>query len=484
MMHRALESYVARVWRIAEAAGRHDLRLAATVLSKRAFSSAASLARSLERRVAGLTDIQPPEIQPVLRFEPEDDRQDEAVMESGAAFERSSDEIRTLNDLLAMARQAAASESKLRVLARLLDRAAEPAIVFTEYRDTLNTLADTLRSHRTIALLHGGLSVAERAHAVLAFTDGDVDLLLSTDAGAEGLNLHTRCRLVVNLELPWNPVRLEQRIGRVDRIGQTKTVHAVNLLANGTTESDILAVLLRRLGCIQASEIEIAASIIDRAPPPARRPDFAGSADARHADLGRRAHAEVERLRSARRDASILARPDIKEGCVAATVIRNRRFPTICFVQVRIASAAGRLVEDLLLALALPCHGVAQAGGSGRPSVRQRAEEVVRVFGDAVRERAREIGKRRAAELDRTCGQSVQEALRREHHLAQAISPALSPRYQPGLFDNRSAKARHDAQRQSSLAANECARRATSLASDASFGVATDPQILLVLVSC
>ena len=61
-------------------------------------------------------------------------------------------------------------------------------------------------------------------------------LLLATDAAAEGLNLHHRCRLVINLELPWNPMRLEQRIGRVDRIGQRRTVHAFHLVADGTGE--------------------------------------------------------------------------------------------------------------------------------------------------------------------------------------------------------------------------------------------------------
>jgi hypothetical protein len=169
---------------------------------------------------------------------------------------------------------------------------------------------------------------------------------------------------------------------------------------------------------------------------------------------------------------------------VAATAISRSRFPTICFVRVRIASAAGRLVEDLVLAFALPVHDMSQRSGIRRPSVRQRAEEVIRRFGDAVRARARGIGEQRAAELDRMCGQSVQEALRREHHLAQAISPALSPRYQSGLFDNRSARARQDALRHAAAAAGECARRVTYAASDARFVVVTDPQITLVLVSC
>jgi len=77
-------------------------------------------------------------------------------------------------------------------------------------------------------------------------------VLLATDAAGEGLNLHQDCRLIVNVELPWNPMRLEQRIGRVDRIGQTRTVHAFHLIATGTGESRILRRLTQRIAAAQA----------------------------------------------------------------------------------------------------------------------------------------------------------------------------------------------------------------------------------------
>ena len=78
-------------------------------------------------------------------------------------------------------------------------------------------------------------------------------LLLATDAAAEGLNLHHRCHLVVNYELPWNPARLEQRIGRVDRIGQRRTVHALTLTARDTAEDLVIRNLARRLARIVAT---------------------------------------------------------------------------------------------------------------------------------------------------------------------------------------------------------------------------------------
>src|SRR5690606_26610054 len=71
--------------------------------------------------------------------------------------------------------------------------------------------------------------------------------LLATDAASEGLNLHHRCRLVVHFELPWNPARLEQRTGRVDRIGQARTVHEILLVSRDTAERTVLAPLVRRL---------------------------------------------------------------------------------------------------------------------------------------------------------------------------------------------------------------------------------------------
>ena len=72
-------------------------------------------------------------------------------------------------------------------------------------------------------------------------------MLLATDAAGEGLNLHGRCRAVINLELPWNPMRLEQRIGRVDRIGQTRRVHAFHLISSRTGEQRILEYLRAKL---------------------------------------------------------------------------------------------------------------------------------------------------------------------------------------------------------------------------------------------
>jgi superfamily II DNA/RNA helicase len=84
------------------------------------------------------------------------------------------------------------------------------------------------------------MSSSERQQVVAAFNTGAFDLLVATDAAGEGLNLHHRCRLIIDLELPWNPLRLEQRVGRVDRLGQQRRVHAVRLFHTGGIEARVL----------------------------------------------------------------------------------------------------------------------------------------------------------------------------------------------------------------------------------------------------
>ena len=232
-----------------------DAWLALSVLHKRALSSAWSLAKSLERRLAMLSAVEDGDAAQMSL--PLGDPQGERIAADEAPswptdlrLTDPARERRLLTTLLGCARSAATGESKLGVLARLLRRARQPAVVFTEYRDTL--LHVQHQCARPALVLHGGLTRDERAAVLAAFAREPGALLLATDAAAEGLNLHHQCRLVVNLELPWNPMRLEQRIGRVDRIGQRHTVHAFHLIAAGTGETRLLARLRERVAAAQA----------------------------------------------------------------------------------------------------------------------------------------------------------------------------------------------------------------------------------------
>jgi len=262
-MHAALARYAHAVRHEGRGAD-GDGALLLAVLEKRALSSPESLRRSVARRLRAIdetshrhvTDSAPDTDQ--LRLPLDDGDGELDVSDVPPALERpvlcdTSRERRLLAALLEAATAAVAGETKLAALARLLRRLArlgESAIVFTEYRDTLFHVQRTLACDAV--LLHGGLSRAERQASIDRFAAGRSALLLATDAGSEGLNLHHRCRCVVHLELPWNPTRLEQRTGRVDRVGQKRTVHAFYLVAKHRTEEALMERLRARIGRAQA----------------------------------------------------------------------------------------------------------------------------------------------------------------------------------------------------------------------------------------
>jgi superfamily II DNA or RNA helicase len=124
-------------------------------------------------------------------------------------------------------------------------------IVFTEHRDTLEYLTQQIRTllgrDEAVVTIHGGVGREERRRAQELFTqDKDVQVLIATDAAGEGINLQ-RGHLMVNYDLPWNPNRLEQRFGRIHRIGQTEVCHLWNLVATETREGAVYSRLLEKL---------------------------------------------------------------------------------------------------------------------------------------------------------------------------------------------------------------------------------------------
>jgi superfamily II DNA or RNA helicase len=290
-LHTALAGYGDAVG--AEAKG---VPLAMSVLHKRAYSSAWALQQSVERRLAALApdsgaateQLTLPLGDAMGEFSTADEAPD-WPKELALADPRR--ERHLLTAVAEACTAAVTAESKVKVLARLLRRIKDSAIVFTEYRDTLLHLRRRL-SAMPVVVLHGGLTRQERAEAVHAFSNADrPTVLLATDAAGEGLNLHRQCRFVVNLELPWNPMRLEQRIGRVDRIGQTRAVHVVHLVARGTGESIILARLRSRI---------VRAQTAVGAADPLGGVDVDASADPEASSVSAAATAEADRLRLAR----------------------------------------------------------------------------------------------------------------------------------------------------------------------------------------
>jgi superfamily II DNA or RNA helicase len=171
-------------------------------------------------------------------------------------------EIATLRELeeSALRVRRSGTDKKWEELSRLLQDNPEmfdmsgsrrKLIVFSEHRDTLNYLAERIRTllgrPEAVVTIHGSMGREDRKKAEETFKqDKTVQILVATDAAGEGINLQ-RSHLMVNYDLPWNPNRIEQRFGRIHRIGQTEVCHLWNLVAQETREGDVYATLLRKL---------------------------------------------------------------------------------------------------------------------------------------------------------------------------------------------------------------------------------------------
>jgi hypothetical protein len=226
------------------------------VLKKRALSSPDALLRSLERRLAHLSEAGDCLVSiPLLPVEigefSSDDHGELAVLTAPGLLSIDA-ERSALRRLIDLASRATISAAKYRALQRAVTRTREAAVVFTEYRDTLHAVASRLSAVTSVVVLHGALDRRERREAIRQFTSGEARVLVATDAAAEGLNLQARCRFVVHLDLPWSPTTLTQRVGRVDRIGQTRPVRVWQLTGAGGHERTVVAALARRFRRIAA----------------------------------------------------------------------------------------------------------------------------------------------------------------------------------------------------------------------------------------
>ena len=132
-----------------------------------------------------------------------------------------------------------------------MDGRREKLIIFTEHKDTLNYLAGKIGSllgdRSAVLTIKGGMTRDERHRAEEMFKqDANSRILVATDAAGEGINLQ-RAHLMINYDLPWNPNRLEQRFGRIHRIGQTEVCHLWNLVSTQTREGEVFQRLFSKL---------------------------------------------------------------------------------------------------------------------------------------------------------------------------------------------------------------------------------------------
>ena len=145
---------------------------------------------------------------------------------------------------------------KMTELAKLLKDFDAPMLVFTKYRTTLDALGKFLRQcDFDVAEFHGSMRRAEKEAQIQRFRDG-AKVLLSTETGGEGRNLQF-CNGLVNFDLPWNPMAIEQRIGRIHRIGQEQDVYVFNLCALDTVEHHILQVLDKKINMFELAVGEV-----------------------------------------------------------------------------------------------------------------------------------------------------------------------------------------------------------------------------------
>jgi SNF2 family DNA or RNA helicase len=156
-------------------------------------------------------------------------------------------EFRSRARELAHRARAIGDHGKLATLDTVLAETPDRIIVFSEHLPTLDLIAEHVRSRgRNPILFSGSLSMSQRGQRLAAFKNDETGVFVATRAGTEGLNLQF-CNVLVNYELPWNPMVVEQRIGRIHRIGQTRTAHIVNLAAQGTVEAHVLRLLDQKI---------------------------------------------------------------------------------------------------------------------------------------------------------------------------------------------------------------------------------------------
>ena len=232
-------------------------RLENTLQDLEAVQHDSDIARDLDNRMSGIDDDDIDDLDDAPGDEMEKTEEELLGLATAAStINELKAEIATLKKLgdSALEVRRGGLDTKWQELANLFtDRFAsdQKLVIFTEHRDTLryleNRIAGLLGSDEAIVHIHGSMRREDRAKAQESFRlDPQIRILLATDAAGEGINLQ-RAHLMVNYDLPWNPNRIEQRFGRIHRIGQTEVCHLWNLVAKDTREGEVYHRLLEKL---------------------------------------------------------------------------------------------------------------------------------------------------------------------------------------------------------------------------------------------
>jgi superfamily II DNA or RNA helicase len=252
---------------------KNNVAFALVILQRRLASSTYALLKSLERRKARLSELlegaeerkragNNVDFETIDDLSEEERWQEEEIWETLSVAENREElrrEIETLETLAEGARGIIENEKEIKVTAlrKALDDfkgrfPGEKILIFTESRDTLEHLQEKSTGWGyTVTVIHGGLRLEERIEAESEFKN-HTQILIATEAAGEGINLQF-CHLMINYDLPWNPNRLEQRMGRIHRYGQTREVFVYNLVAEDTREGMVLKALFEKIEEIKSA---------------------------------------------------------------------------------------------------------------------------------------------------------------------------------------------------------------------------------------
>ena len=269
-LYAAVEAYIASTYNQAAAAERSAVGFVMTIYRRRLASSFRALCATLERHLEAIESGDRAHLSGLDEDAPDDETADE-LLDADEIAERErqaldAEERADIEHLLARVRLLP-PDSKCshltEVLAQLRRDGHRQAMVFTQYTDTMDFLRDELSNGGDWRLMcfsgrggevpsaDGSWRAIGRDDAKRRFRDREADVLLCTDAAAEGLNFQF-CGALINYDMPWNPMRVEQRIGRIDRLGQAHaTIRIVNLHYEGTVEADVYRVLRNRIGLFE-----------------------------------------------------------------------------------------------------------------------------------------------------------------------------------------------------------------------------------------
>ncbi|WP_287867834.1 helicase-related protein [Aeromonas sp.] len=259
-LYEEVTEYIKEGYNQAQAKQQNAIGFLMILMQRLVSSSSAAIARTLARRLHVLENKRVEEELPLTFADEWADldgqaQLDELLAQCQASLENEKNEVRRL---LALAEQCVSAENDAKAealldwLYRLQQEEGNPhlkMLVFTEFVPTQEMLAQFfIERGISVVCLNGSMDLAERKKVQAAFAS-DIRILISTDAGGEGLNLQF-CHVIVNYDMPWNPMRMEQRIGRVDRIGQQHIVRALNFVLEDTVEHRVREVLETKLQII------------------------------------------------------------------------------------------------------------------------------------------------------------------------------------------------------------------------------------------